>query len=117
MIDVTATMFPSTVRNDRSLFDQIASRAMPAASRNWCMICRYRLLLPAGVRPGGLFDLDRRAVAQLADRAEWPDDHLIAHGHARRDLEVLLAGDADLHRAEVGIVVVDVEHDFELLSH
>ena len=34
MIDVTATMFPSTVRNDRSLFDQIAPSAMPAASRN-----------------------------------------------------------------------------------
>jgi hypothetical protein len=34
MIDVTATMFPRTVRNDRSLFDQIAPSAMTAASRN-----------------------------------------------------------------------------------
>ena len=32
MIEVTATMLPSTVRNDRSLFDQIAWRAMLAAS-------------------------------------------------------------------------------------
>ena len=28
MIDVTATMLPSTVRNDRSLFAQIAPSAM-----------------------------------------------------------------------------------------
>ena len=34
MIEVTATMFPSTVRNDRSLFAQIAPSAMNAASRN-----------------------------------------------------------------------------------
>ena len=32
MIDVTATMLPSTVRNDRSLFDQIAPSAITAAS-------------------------------------------------------------------------------------
>src|SRR5438105_13403849 len=34
MIDVTATMFPSTVMNDRSLAVQIASRAMRADSQN-----------------------------------------------------------------------------------
>lgn len=34
MIDVTATMLPSTVRNDRSLLAQMAARAMPTASRN-----------------------------------------------------------------------------------
>ena len=34
MMDVTATMFPSTVRNDRSLFAQTALSAMPTASRN-----------------------------------------------------------------------------------
>src|SRR5262249_30959304 len=32
MIDVTATMLPSTVMNDRSLADQIASRAIRADS-------------------------------------------------------------------------------------
>jgi hypothetical protein len=32
MIDVTATMFPRTVRNDRSLFAQIAPSAIIAAS-------------------------------------------------------------------------------------
>src|SRR5262252_7589696 len=32
MIDVTATMLPSTVMNDRSLADQIASRAISADS-------------------------------------------------------------------------------------
>src|SRR5215510_16494197 len=34
MIDVTATMLPSTVMNDRSLEDQIASSAMSADSMN-----------------------------------------------------------------------------------
>src|SRR5215510_16295415 len=33
MIDVTATMLPSTVMNDRSLADQIASRAIAADSK------------------------------------------------------------------------------------
>src|SRR5438132_9409105 len=33
MIDVTATMLPSTVMNDRSLADQIASSAMTADSK------------------------------------------------------------------------------------
>ena len=35
MIDVTATMFPSTVKKDRSLLAQIAFSAIPAASKNW----------------------------------------------------------------------------------
>ena len=42
MIDVTATMLPSTVRNDRSLFAQIAPSAMLAASRNWFTACLGR---------------------------------------------------------------------------
>ena len=33
MIDITATMLPSTVMSDRSLAPQMALRAMPAASR------------------------------------------------------------------------------------
>src|SRR5580765_7235983 len=37
MIDVTATMFPRTVMNDRSLEDQIASSAMSADSMNLFM--------------------------------------------------------------------------------
>ena len=34
MIDVTATMLPSTVMNERSLDDQMASSAISAESRN-----------------------------------------------------------------------------------
>ena len=34
MIDVTATMLPRTVRNERSLLAQMADRAIDAASRN-----------------------------------------------------------------------------------
>ena len=45
MIDVTATMFPRTVRNDRSLFVQMAFSAMPTASRNWFMPVGPALLL------------------------------------------------------------------------
>jgi hypothetical protein len=37
MIDVTATMLPSTVMNDRSFDDQIASSAISADSTN----CSY----------------------------------------------------------------------------
>ena len=48
MIDVTATMFPSTVRNDRSLFDQMAASARPNDSSSWCMT-RQRLRYRAGV--------------------------------------------------------------------
>src|SRR2546423_10324817 len=38
MIDVTATMLPSTVINDRSFDDQMASSAMSAESRNLFMV-------------------------------------------------------------------------------
>ncbi len=35
MIEVTATMFPRTVRNDRSLFAQIAASAILIDSKSW----------------------------------------------------------------------------------
>src|SRR5215471_482316 len=112
MMEVTATMFPSTVRNDRSLYSQIARSAMAADSRNWPMC----LLLGGGgpaARRG--FDLHGRAVAQLAHRAERPDDHLIAGGHARQPFEILFAGDAGLDRREDRLVPLDDEDAFELL--
>src|SRR4051812_17805659 len=37
MIEVTATMLPSTVMNERSLADQIALSAIAADSRYFCM--------------------------------------------------------------------------------
>src|SRR4051794_27854104 len=95
MIDVTATMFPSTVRNERSLFVQIALSAIPTASRNWFMGARKPNLLLDRCRPGGRrFDLHRRVVGQLADRRERPDDHAVAVLHAREYLKILVAGDA-----------------------
>jgi hypothetical protein len=33
MIDITATMFPSTIMNERSLFAQMDESAMPTASK------------------------------------------------------------------------------------
>ena len=37
MIDVTATMLPSTIMNERILFAQMDESAMPMASRIWFM--------------------------------------------------------------------------------
>src|SRR4051794_19276799 len=92
MIDVTATMFPSTVRKERSLFVQIALSAIPTASRNWFMGARKPNLLLDRWRPGGRrFDLHRRVVGQLADRRERPDDHVVARLDPGQDLEVLVA--------------------------
>jgi hypothetical protein len=46
MMDVTATMFPRTVRNDLSLFVQIAFNAINAASKNWFTISCSRSATP-----------------------------------------------------------------------
>src|SRR5437588_10651054 len=123
MMEVTATMFPSTVRNDRSLYSQMAWRAMPAASRN-CSIIGRRI---GGTRPVRLFcsdrcrarrrvDLHRSAVLQLAHRAEWTDDDLVARFEAGQHFEVLLTRDAGLHRQELRFVVLRDEDAFELLA-
>src|SRR6188472_2631111 len=91
MIDVTATMLPRTVRNDRSLFDQMADRAMNAASRNWWISASsYQLLRFRSGRSLGGLDLDGRTVAELANRCERSNDDLIAGLHTGEHLEVFL---------------------------
>src|SRR5512140_1900134 len=95
MIDVTATMFPSTVRNDRSLFAQIAPSAMRAASRNW-----FTLRLGGCSALGGL-DLDGGAIGELAHGAERPHDHAVAFLEPADDFEVLPTDDAGLDRHEL----------------
>src|SRR4030095_6990251 len=63
-----------------------------------------------------LFDLDRGPVVELAHRCEGPDDHVVAVFHASEDLEILVPGDAGLDRHELGFVVANDEHAFELFA-
>jgi len=95
MIEVTATMFPRTVRKDRSLFAQIAPSAMTAAFEETCPSLLWGRPLFLGGRGCARrrLDLHGRAVRQLAHRAERSDDDLVAFLRARKHFEVLLAGD------------------------
>ena len=70
-IDVTATMLPSTVMNDRSLLAQMACSAIAMDSRIWFMR-RLPLVgrgLPLAV-VGSAASLTVAAVGELADRIE-----------------------------------------------
>ena len=96
MIDVTATMLPRTVRNERSLLLQMAWSAMSAASRNWFKVhVPSSLRSASGGRPPGRarLHLDCRAVGQIANRAERTDDDLLAFLQTGQHLEIFLAGD------------------------
>src|SRR5688500_19182322 len=90
MIEVTATMLPSTVMNERSLPAQMAESASRMASMNFCM----RASRP---RSGAVFRLlgfDEVAVLQVSHRIEGAGDDLVARLEAGQHLEVLVAGDA-----------------------
>ena len=41
MMEVTATMLPSTIMNDRSLFAQMDDSAIPIESRTWFMVLLF----------------------------------------------------------------------------
>ena len=112
MIDVTATMLPSTVISERSLAAQIALSAMPAASR-------YLFTMAYGVSRSLAFERlhpHRIAVGHAAHVVVRTGDHLIAGLDARQHLEVAIAGDADLDRHELGASVADDEDAFGLLA-
>src|SRR5471030_180068 len=110
MIEVTATMLPRTVINDRILEDQIASSAIIANSK---------ILF---IRSGDLLALipvihfDRVAVRHAADRVIRPRDHLVAGVEPGQDLEILVAHDSHLDRHELRLAVADGEYDFRLLA-
>src|SRR5262245_48347753 len=116
MIEVTATMFPSTVMNDRSLAPQIASSAIPADSRSLFMCslegregleglegpegaaCSRNHLpvhpaLPA--QQGSLalrrVHFHRIAVGHAADRVVGAGDDLIAGFQASGHFEILVS--------------------------
>src|SRR6187455_2147554 len=89
-IEVTATMLPSTVMNDRSLFAQMALSAIRTDSRICDMPLARALaaLLGCGGRRrddglAGLLQADDLPVGQLAHRRERPGDHLIARRKSR----------------------------------
>ena len=110
MIDVTATMLPSTVRNDRSLFDQIALSAMPAASRNWFTL----RLLPAWLLPCPDPSPARRPSA-LARTTKGPTMTLSPSLTPDSTSKYLSPANARLHRNELRVVVANHEDPFELL--
>src|SRR5581483_2526580 len=118
MIDVTATMLPRTVMNDRSFALQIASSAMRADSQNWLFIAAPARLRPLLQRLFRLLrvQLHRVAVRHAAHRVVGTGDHLVAGLEARRDLEVAFARHAELDRQELGAVLPHHEHAFDFLA-
>ena len=94
MIDVTATMLPSTLMNERSLLLQMARSAMSDAFED-AAHNPYFLAAACSFTASPSF--------MLADRVERADDDLVAILEARQDLEVLLSRDAGLDRDEHGL--------------
>src|SRR5262245_14237064 len=113
MIDVTATMLPSTVMNERSFAVHIASSAIAAESRNLftvtCSRRRNSLLF------GRVVDLDEITVGHAAYRRVRTSDDLISGLQSVHDLEVLVAGDAHLDRHELCLAVTDQKDSFRFL--
>src|SRR5262249_12543117 len=108
MIDVTATMLPSTVMNDRSLDAQIAASAILADSNSLFIPWARRpvcLAVRAGILPG-VVHFDRVAVGDVANRVVRSSDHLVAPFQPRENLEVLVACDADLDRDELHVLAL-----------
>src|SRR6188768_2797927 len=105
MIDVTATMLPSTVMNDRSLPAQMAASARRMASMNFCMRRPCRASGPV-LRFLGLHGVP---FLQVSHRIEGAGDHLVARLESVQHLEVLVAGDAGLDRDERRGLVLDQE--------
>ncbi len=120
-IEVTATMLPSTVMNDRSLLAQMACSAIadgvedlvhvsdrPCPLSGSSASCRSATasLLPAHFL----------AVGQLAHRGERPGDHVVARLEAVEHLEILLPGHADLDGREHRAALPEHEHAFGLLA-
>ena len=97
MIDDTATMLPSSVSSERSLFAQIELSASRTDSKIWDhavdRITPRRLRASKPERgylcgcadcPGGVFDLHEIAVVQIAHRVERAGDDAVAFLEAVR---------------------------------
>src|SRR5687768_7896688 len=99
MIDVTATILPSTVMSDRSFDDQMALSAIPAASR----YLFNRGQTPCQKLSWGLtpvrrrwLNFDRVAVVHVPNVVVRARYHLISGFEAGQHFEVPIAGDTDL---------------------
>src|SRR5476649_244211 len=114
MIEVTATMLPSTVMNDRSLADQIASSAIIADSK--ILFMPGRLGHPRDLFFHLVVDLDQIAVCHAADRIVRPRDHLVAGLDPGQHFEILVARDPHLDRHELRLAVAHGEHAFCFLA-
>src|SRR5215831_9265932 len=90
IIDVTATILPSTVMNDRSFAAQIASSAMRADSRNLFIRRQDGQAPPALPALRGVY-LHCVAVYHAADGVVRSGDDLIARLKAAQHLEILVA--------------------------
>ena len=116
MIDVTATMFPRTVRNDRSLFVQMAFSAMPTASRNWFMPEGPALLLGrAGRDRGACSTLTAAPSFSSRTDANGPTTTLSPSFSPPRTSKYLSPAMPGLDRHELRLVVADDEDALELL--
>src|SRR6185295_18890695 len=111
MIEVTATMLPSTVMNDRSLADQMASSAISDASKS-LFISGSGGALPALLH---IIHLHQIAVGHAPHRVVRAGDHLVAALEAAQHLEVLVAGNAHLDREEFRAAVAHQEHALHFL--
>src|SRR5262249_24395780 len=111
MIDVTATMLPSTVMNERSFAAQMAESAMPPDSRNWpTLLPNFLIQSPDLLRRLLVVHLDQIAVGHAPDRVVRTGHHLIARLQAVEDFEVFLSRDSHLDRNELRGAVAHDEY-------
>src|SRR6266851_1484870 len=114
MMDVTATMLPSTVMNDRSFDDQMASSAIIADSNS--LFIAPPADLPDSPDAPDLLGLlpvvhfHQIPICHPAHRVVGTGDHLVTRLQARQHFEVLVAGDAHLDRQEFRLAASDDEH-------
>src|SRR5713226_9240247 len=93
MMDVTATMLPSTVMNDRSFDDQMASSAIIADSNSLFIAPPAPPALPALLGFLPVIHLHQIPICHSAHRVVGTGDHLVTRLQARQHFEVLVAGD------------------------
>src|ERR1041385_5888960 len=141
MMEVTATMLPSTVISVRSLLPQIVCSASRTASSS-CIryestyeptkdtkITKARALVCLfashsscsswfnASRPSARrIDFHGRAVCDLPHRIERARHDLVAGLETRQHFEIPFAGDADLHWREHHLAVAGDEHTFCFLA-
>ena len=113
MIDVTATMLPSTVRNDRSLFAQIAWSAIAADFEELVHFCGGVLAVRRAAPRSTLTAAPSR---ELAHRAERTDDDAVASFRPESTSKYFSPAMPVLTGTNIRLVVPDHEDAFDLLA-